>query len=52
MGEISPNLVTLEVAHIFGLLYSTIPINIKFGKNGLGKILGDFFHKLILSPSS
>jgi hypothetical protein len=37
-----------EVAHIFGLLFPRL----RFDKNVLGYILGDFHHKLIWSPCS
>jgi hypothetical protein len=32
-----------EVTYIFGLLYTMVKLRDKFGENGLGYILGDFF---------
>jgi hypothetical protein len=38
-----------EVAHIFGVPFPQVKFRINFDKNGLGSILGDFFHQLIWS---
>jgi hypothetical protein len=39
-----------EVAQIIGLFFHVTSCVVIFTKNGLGYILGDFFHKLIWSP--
>jgi hypothetical protein len=59
LGEISPimrlfsSVSCLKMAkdfHVSELLWYTEKLGINMGKNELGNILGEFFHKLIWSP--